>query len=169
MLNQGELNLEDAMQNVDVVSSNSGGSWFTLPFFFSRPFFDAIVSSTPDEVAMLVTNLTSTYASVQPDWSSSSASQQFCQEIQQFIPFSSAFEDIFSQCSFTAEWEKFVTAFLDNMGYGDDKLAERLVSGENVISPLSDAWLQIQMSVGASARSSDLLDISYFGPKRNCG
>ena len=146
------------------ISSTSGGSWFTLLLFFSRPFFDAIVSSTPDEVATLVTNLTSAFASVQPD--SPSSVSQFCQDIQKYVSFSSTFDDILSTCSFTADWEKFVTAFLQNAAarYGDDALADRLVSGENIISPLSDAWLQIQMSVGATARSSDLLNISYFGP-----
>lgn len=146
------------------ISSTSGGSWFTLQLFFSHPFFDAIVSSTPDEVATLVSNLTSAFASVQPD--SPPSVSQFCQDIQKYVSFSSIFDDILSICSFTADWEKLVVAFLDNaaVGYGDDKLAERLASGENIISPLSDAWLQIQMSIGASARSSDLLDVSYFGP-----
>ena len=146
------------------ISSTSGGSWFTLLLFFSRPFFDAIVSSTPDDVATLVTTLTSVFESVKPD--SPSSVSQFCQDIQRYVSFSSTFDDILSTCSFTADWEKFVTAFLQNAAaeYGDDNLADRLVSGENIISPLSDAWLQIQMSVGASARSSDLLDVSYFGP-----
>ena len=145
------------------MSSTSGGSWFTLLFFFSHPFFDAIVSSTPDEVATLVTNLTSAFASVQPD--SPSSVSQFCRDIQKYRP-SLVFDVILTTCSFTANWEKFVASFLDSAAamYGDDTLADRLTSGENIISPLSDAWLQIQMSVGASARSSDLLNVSYFGP-----
>ena len=147
------------------ISSASGGSWFTLLLFFSRPFFDAIVSSTPDEVATLVTNLTTAFESVQSD--SPSSVGQFCQDIQKYVSFTSIFDNILFTCSFSAaDWKKFITAFLDNAAarYGDDKLADRLASGENIISPLSDAWLQIQMSLGASARSSDLLNVSYFGP-----
>ena len=146
------------------ISSTSGGSWFTLLFFFSRPFFDAIVSSTPDEVATFVTNLTSSFASVKPD--APSPVSQFCQDIHKYVSFTSIFDDILFTCSFTSDWKKFIAAFLDSAAtrYGDDKLTDRLASGENIISPLSDAWLQIQTSLGASARSSDLLNVSYFGP-----
>ena len=148
------------------MSSTSGGSWFTLLFFFSRPFFDAVVSSTPDEVATLVTNLTSAFASVEAD--SPSFVSQFCQDIHKYVSFSSIFDVILTTCSHTANWEKFVAAFLDNAAarYGDDKLTDRLASGENIVSPLSDTWLQIQTSLGASARSSDLRNDSYFGPGR---
>ena len=146
------------------ISSTSGGSWFTLLFFFSRPFFDVILQSTPDEVAMLVTNMTSVFKSVQPY--APSPVSQFCQDIHKYVSFTSIFDDILSVCSFTSNWEKFITAFLDNAAarYGDDKLTDRLASGENIISPLSDTWLQIQTSLGASARSSDLLDATHFGP-----
>lgn len=146
------------------IASNSGGTWFTLQLFFSRPFYDAIVSSTPDEVAKLVTKLTSAFASIPND--SPSAVSHFCQDIQKYVSFTSVFEDLLTTCQSTTNWEPFIAAFLDSAAaeYGDEKLAERLVSSENIISPLSDAWLQIQMSLGASARSSDLLDVSYFGP-----
>ena len=146
------------------ISSVSGGSWFTLQLFFSRPFFDAVVSSTPDEVATLVTNLTGAFASIQPD--SPSPVSQFCQDIQKYVSSTSIFDDILSVCSYTSDWEKAITAFLDNAaaGYGGDKLTDRLAFGENIVSPLSDTWLQIQTSFGASVRSSDLLDVSYFGP-----
>lgn len=50
LLQNGSKKLSDVFTNVETVSSNSGGSWFSTMLMFSQPFVDAI--QAPDAVAM---------------------------------------------------------------------------------------------------------------------
>lgn len=152
------------------MSSASGGTWFMVQFFFSRPFFDAIVTSTPDSLATFVSNWIDAYQSTQ----SSSPASQLCKALYTLDEETDRFtnlQDFLYMCSFASDWALTVSNFLEltSTVYGDASLIDRLASGDNIITPLADAYLQIQMSIGASARSSDLSNITFFGPASGGG
>jgi len=148
------------VDQLDHVATNSGSSWFSLQFFFSQPFFDAVTESTPDELYDFVTAWMDAYSTVWPPAEAFDISQ--CQA--NFPPALHGLCPIFTY--FGGDWAEFTRSMLTQvsmMAYNDPDFVSRAVDGNIVPVALQNTKLHIQVTLVPTARDRATGDGSFLG------
>lgn len=160
--------------NFTAISSNSGGSWFTMQFFYSQPFFDNVVSTDKTAVYVFIIDWLQSYGNFLEDLPRTLP----CLAVSPFglipdLEEASSFCDIVM--SYDGSWGGFIEGMLRKVaeGYGDPELPDRLANANNRVSALRDTDCFVQTSLAADSRyarskggillrSSD--DVNYVSP-----
>jgi hypothetical protein len=162
--------IDDQTCHFSAVSSNSGGTWFTLQFFFSQKFFDSVTSPDPVTFKEFVLNWLKSSRDLIDDLPDS----KLCSLVSLFGLFPN---DISSYCRIflsSGDYTELITKMLRRAAsvYGDAELENRPVKSENKLSVFTTTDLLVQTSIAANSRyegeTNKLLlrkplEVSYVG------
>lgn len=154
--NVGVANLlqqADLLSEVDSVATNSGATWFSLQFFFSEPFYQAVTGDS-SALSDFVTEWMGAYKSI------------FSRETYDCPSTPAPWNDFCSLVTdFGGSWGDFTTSMLGAAAksYGDDSFVSRTLLQSNVVSDLRDKVLHVQTSLAPNALLRNESSISYLG------
>ncbi|CAB9497417.1 expressed unknown protein [Seminavis robusta] len=135
------------------VSTNSGGSWFSIQFFYSEQYFQKVVES-PDSVYELTKTWMDSYLS----YSQGAPTSIICGTLT-FYGLIPGLKDLFSACNLFCSVNFDYAAYVEGMvktaamDYLDVTLVDRILNGENRVPTMSNTDLYIQTSLSPTAVS----------------
>ena len=141
------------------MSFNSGSAWFSTQFFYSQPFFQAVMSS-PDALATFVQNWMEAYYQMQE---SSIVDFPMCADPNGFVsllqlPLSPS--DQMDFCNllvvFGGSWADFTQAMIQaaSTAYGDADFIHRPFGVTNRVAPLRTTDIYVQTSLAPMSRAN---------------
>jgi hypothetical protein len=139
--------------NFTAISSNSGGSWFTMQFFYSQPFFHNVVSRDKTSVYDFITNWLQSYK----DFLEGIPRNALCLEVSPFGKIM-RLNDLSSVCDIILYYKGSYGGLIDGMlrkvstGFGDPGLPDRFANADNRLSVLRETDLFVQTSLAANSR-----------------
>jgi len=159
------------------VSAASGGSFFTLQFFYSSKFFEKVIGDQ-DSVYSLIVDWMQAYE----EWleTAITGGSLLCQLVSLF-GFIQALTELSTYCAiftgFEGDFAQFFTEMLRaaTTAYGDRSLVDRIMNDENRVSALAQTELHTSIVLAPNSRFfapkslfgivlSETDEISYLGP-----
>jgi hypothetical protein len=148
------------------VSTESGASWFSTQFFYSQPYYEATITSTPDELSDFILQWMNTYLNM----TEALGTNPQCDILDQYNM--TGLDIVRDYCNvfvyYNGDWAQFVNDMMEDAStaYGDSYLISRLASADNRVSALSSTDLYVQTSLTANSRIRGTSDSTavYLGP-----
>lgn len=162
------------------ISAASGGSFFTLQFFYSSKFFEKVLGDQDSAY-----RLTVDWMQAYEDWLETRIARGslLCKLIS-LIGFIQALDEVSSLCTLFNDFEGDFAQFFTEMlraattGYGDPGLVDRIMNDQNRISALAQTELHTSICLAPNSRFfepskrlfginllSETDEISYLGPR----
>jgi len=126
-------------------------SWYSTQLFYSQPFYDATVTSSPDELRSFVDLWLDSYANLTASKASNMTS--ICQDLPDVDD-----GNLISICevviAYGGDWTEFVEEMLyeASVAFGDAEFVTRSASAEGRIAPLQGTDLIIQTGMTPTGR-----------------
>ena len=163
---QAGLFTDDASE-FSAVSTESGGTWFSTQFFYSKAFHSNVTESTPQELSAFVYQWMESYLIFTEGLAENPAECDFLDEFSNFtmLQVLSDYCNVFAD--FGGDWAAFINSMLEaaSTGYGDPALVNRTLNAKNIASQsLAQTDLYLQMSLVPNARVRESGTGVYLGP-----
>jgi hypothetical protein len=152
----------------DLVSSNSGGSWFMIQFFYSSAFFDRILVDDPDQLRDFVLEWMGAYREFQPERSNDAR----CSSLKTLGAVIPQLSLLAEYCDLLAPMDYDYALTIQGMlnatsaVYGDPDFVSRIVNAGNRLPVFQNTDFYVQMGLAPNARS-DNGNIVTLGPNQN--
>ena len=161
--------LTNTASSFKALSTESGASWFSTQFFYSQPYYDATISSSPDELSDFILQWMDTYLTL----TEGLGTVPQCEFLDKFnttnVNILRDYCTVFT--NYDGDWAQFVHDMLEDASkaYGDEGLVTRLASYDNRVSALSSTDLYVQTTLAANSRIPGTTDSNsstavYLGP-----
>jgi hypothetical protein len=162
--------LDDQTCQFSAVSSNSGGTWFMMQFFFSQKFFDSVTTTDPVSFKDFILNWLESYGDLLDNLPDS----KVCSLVSLFGLFPN---DLSTYCKIflsSGDYTEFISKMLRRASedFGDSGLEIRKAKSANKLSVFATTDLLVQTSIAANSRYEQTnnkfflrkpLGVSYMG------
>ena len=141
---------------IDLSCATIAASWYSTQLFYSKPFYDATVTSSPDDLRDFVDLWLDSYANLTARASASLAGSNItaiCQDLPDVDE-----DNLVSICelviAYGGDWAAFIKDMLHetSVAFGDADFVTRAASAEGRIGPLRDVDLITQTGMTPTAR-----------------
>ena len=156
------------LDNIDIVATTSGSSWFSSQFFFSDRYYSEVVDGTPESLGNFTRGWFEAYASTQADVGTSCGPLQGLCDMASQLPPSNPLSDFVKliplMVYFDFSWPNLLFAMFNatSASYGDTTLVSTDATNANKLSRLEGVDVCFHTSLAPNTRSRDAGTISFL-------
>jgi hypothetical protein len=156
------------LDNIDIVGTTSGSSWFSSQFFFSENYYRAVVDGTPESLGNFTRSWFEAYASTQADVGTSCGSLQELCDLASKLPPTNPLSDFAKliplMVYFDFSWPNLMFAMFNatSASYGDTSLVDVDATNANKLNVVEGMDVCFHTSLAPNMRSKEDNTVSFL-------